>query len=139
MGAAKSKTVENKGAKRCDALSLGDATSKRRTNMYFIADDQTGSDGDNSIEAYILPEADFSAWRTGNATGSLYESGNVAQGTVHADVPPGAGIYYLVFSNKSAPKNPKSIHATVLLRYKSWLPDSLRRMKARFWDWVGAT
>jgi hypothetical protein len=93
---------------------------------------------DNNIEAYVLTEPAFTVWQNGYATSSLYESGKVAEATVQADVPAGAGIYYLVFSNKSAPKTPKAIHATVLLRYKSWLPDSLRRLKARFWDWVGA-
>jgi len=93
---------------------------------------------DNNIETYVLTDAAFTVWQNGYATSSLYESGKVAEASVQADVPAGAGIYYLVFSNKSAPKTPKAIHATVLLRYKSWLPDSLRRLKARFWDWVGA-
>jgi hypothetical protein len=56
---------------------------------------------------------------------------------VQADVPAGAGIYYLVFSNKSAPKTAKSVHANVLLRYKSWLPEWFRRMKARVTDSIG--
>ncbi len=67
----------------------------------------------------------------------MYESGKVSEGAVQADIPAGAGVYYLVFSNKSAPKTPKALHATVLLHFKSWLPDWLRRMKGRFWDWVG--
>jgi hypothetical protein len=96
------------------------------------------ADSDNNVEVYVLTEPAFTVWQNGYATSSLYESGKVAEGSVQADVPAGAGIYYLVFSNKSAPKTPKAIHATVLLRYKSWLPDSLRRLKARLWDWVGA-
>jgi hypothetical protein len=115
------------------------------------ADSPTGSGGknkpgnknkdavdDNSIEVYVLTEPAFTVWQNGYATSSLYESGKVAEGAVQAEIPAGAGIYYLVFSNKSAPKMPKSIHASVLLRYKSWLPDWLRRMKGRVWDWVGA-
>jgi hypothetical protein len=93
-----------------------------------------GSGDDHSIEAYIIPEADFAAWRTGAATSSLYDSGNVAQSALHADIPPGARIYYLVFSNKSAPKTPKTVHATVVLRYKSWLPDWLRHRRSGFSD-----
>jgi hypothetical protein len=91
----------------------------------------TDSEVDNNIEAYVLTDAAFTVWQNGYATSSLYESGKVSEASVQADVPAGAGIYYLVFSNKSAPKTPKAIHATVLLRYKSWLPDSLRRLKAR--------
>jgi len=53
------------------------------------------------------------------------------------DVPAGAGIYYLIFSNKAAPKTSKAVHATVLLRYKSWLPDWFRMMKGRVLDWIG--
>jgi len=92
---------------------------------------------DNNIEVYVLTEPAFTVWQNGYATSSLYESGKVAEGSVQAEVPAGAGIYYLVFSNKSAPKTPKSVHASVLLRYKSWLPDWLRRMKGHFFDWIG--
>lgn len=80
---------------------------------------------DNGIEAYVLAESAFMAWQKGYATGSLYDSGNVAESTVHAEIPAGAGIYYLVFSNKDAPQTAKSIHATVVLRYKSWLHSTL--------------
>jgi hypothetical protein len=92
---------------------------------------------DNNVEVYVLTEPAFTIWQNGYATSSLYESGKVAEGTVQADVPAGAGIYYLVFSNKSAPKAPKSVHATVVLRYKSWLPEWFRVMKGRFLDWIG--
>jgi ribosomal protein L40E len=96
-------------------------------------------DLDNSIEVYVLSEPAFTVWQKGYATSSLYESGKAAEGNVFAEAPAGAGIYYLVFSNRSAPKTGKSIHATVLLRYKSWLPEWFRLMKARVLDWVGAS
>lgn len=95
-------------------------------------ENDTATNNDNSIEAYVLTESAFTAWRTGNATSSLYDSGNVVQSAVHADIPPGTGIYYLVFSNKSDPKTPKSVHATVVVRYKSWLPEWLRHRKREF-------
>ena len=96
------------------------------------------ADVDNNIEVYILTDSAFAVWQNGYATSSLYESGKVADGTLQTDIPAGAGVYYLVFSNRSAPKTSKALHATVLLHYKSWLPDWLRRMKGRFLDWVGA-
>lgn len=96
------------------------------------AENPAATSDDNGIEAYILTESAFAAWRTGNATSSLYDSGNVAASAVHAGIPPGAGIYYLVFSNKSAPTTPKAVHATVMVRYKSWLPDWLRHRKNGF-------
>ena len=108
-------------------------SSSNRKDKAKDADKET----DNNIEVYVLSEPAFTVWQNGYATSSLYESGKVAAGTMQAEVPAGAGIYYLVFSNKAAPKTSKAIHATVLLRYKSWLPDWFRRMKGRFLDWVG--
>jgi hypothetical protein len=96
------------------------------------------SDGDNGIQVYVLTDAAFTVWQNGYATSSLYDSGNVAEGNVQAEIPAGAGIYYLVFSNKAAPKTSKAVHAAVLLRYKSLLPDWSRRMKGRVLDWFGA-
>jgi hypothetical protein len=112
-----------------DGQSTGDRKSKTK---------DADQDNDNNIEVYVLSEPAFTVWQNGYATSSLYESGKVAEGKVQADVPAGAAIYYLVFSNKAAPKTPKAIHATVLLRYKSWLPDWFRLMKGRVLDWVGA-
>jgi hypothetical protein len=90
-----------------------------------------------NIEVYILGESAFTIWQNGYATGSLYESGQVAKGDVNAELPAGAGIYYLVFSNKSSPKTPQAMHASFVLRYKSWMPEEIRRAKARFTNWLG--
>ena len=97
----------------------------------------TGEQEDLDVEVYVLSEPAFAVWQNGYATSSVYESGRVSQGTMQADLPAGAGVYYLIFSNKFSPKAAKSVNATVLLRYKSWLPESVRRMKERFWNWVG--
>ena len=94
-------------------------------------------DQDNAIEVYVLTEGAFTIWQNGYATSSLYESGRVAEGTIQADLPAGEGIYYLIFSNKFAPKTAKNVHASALLRYKSWLPEWFRGMKDRFWNWLG--
>jgi len=95
-------------------------------------------DGDSDIEVYVLSEPAFAVWQNGYATSSVYESGRVTKGDIQAEMPAGAGIYYLVFSNKFATKSVKTVDANVLLRYKSWVPDWFRLMKARFWNWVGA-
>ncbi len=115
--------------------AAGGQSSSNRKDKSKDADTET----DNNIEVYVLSEPAFTVWQNGYATSSLYESGKVAAGTMQTDVPAGAGIYYLVFSNKAAPKSSKAVHATVLLRYKSWLPDWFRRMKGRFLDWVGGS
>jgi hypothetical protein len=90
---------------------------------------------DDKIEVYVLTESAFTVWQNGYATNSIYESGRVANASVQADAPAGAGIYYLVFSNKSDPKSPKAVRASVALHYKSWLPDWFRRLKGRVSDW----
>ena len=100
------------------------------------SDKDKDNDNDRGVEVYVLTDAAFTVWQNGYATSSLYDSGNVAVGQVQTDIPAGAGIYYLVFSNKSSPKTAKTVHATVLLRYKSWLPEWFRRMKDRFWNWI---
>ena len=97
----------------------------------------TGETEDSDVEVYVLSEPAFAVWQNGYATSSVYESSRVSQGNMQAELPAGAGVYYLIFSNKFSPKTAKSVNATVLLRYKSWLPDSVRRMKERFWNWVG--
>jgi len=96
-----------------------------------------GEPDDNDVEVFVLSEPAFAVWQNGYATSSVYESGKASQGTVQADLPAGAGIYYLIFSNKSSAKTAKNVQATVSLRYKSWMPDWLRRMKGRFWSWLG--
>jgi ribosomal protein L40E len=97
----------------------------------------TGESEDNDVEVYVLSEPAFAVWQNGFATSSVYESGRASQGTMQAELPAGSGVYYLIFSNKFSAKSAKSVNATVVLRYKSWLPESVRRMKERFWNWVG--
>ena len=96
-----------------------------------------GDVDDNDIEVFVLSESAFAVWQNGYAASSVYESGKTTQGKVEAELPAGAGIYYLIFSNKSSPKTAKNVQASVLLRYKSWLPDWFRRMKGRLWNWLG--
>ncbi|HKS74238.1 MAG TPA: zinc ribbon domain-containing protein [Terriglobales bacterium] len=94
----------------------------------------TSEPPDNAIEVFVLSEPAFTVWQKGFATNSVYESGRVSSGTVQSDLPDGAGIYYLVFSNKASEKTAKQVTATVALRYKSWLPDWLRSGKHRLLD-----
>ena len=117
----------------CVPDSLGSSNRKDKSDK----SKETEKSNDSNIEVYVLTDSAFTIWQNGYATSSLYESGKVAEGTVQTEVPAGAGIYYLVFSNRAAPRTPKAVHATMLLRYKSWLPDWFRRMKGRVMDWVG--
>lgn len=98
---------------------------------------QKGKDVDNSIEVYVLSETAFTVWQNGYATSSVYQSGRVSEGSMEAEVPPGAGVYYIVFSNKFSPSSSKHVTASMFLRYKNWVPESLRSAKDRFWNWLG--
>lgn len=94
-------------------------------------------DAENNVEVFVLSEASFAVWQNGYATSSVYESGRVSQATVQTDLPAGAGIYYLIFSNKFDPKSGKNVNATFQLRYKSWLPGWFRGLKNSLWNWLG--
>jgi RNA polymerase subunit RPABC4/transcription elongation factor Spt4 len=105
----------------------------------FSATGVAGKDkvADNNIEVYVLTDTAFVAWRDGYSTGSYYESGKTAGSTISAALPSGAGHYYLVFSNNFSPRTAKTVHATVLLRYRALLSESLTRMRERLWNWFG--
>ena len=87
------------------------------------------SQPDNAIEVYVLSESSFAVWQTGYATSSVFESGRIPQGKIAADLPPGPGVYYLVFSNKFSPSLAKKVDATVVLHYKNWIPGWIRQVK----------
>jgi ribosomal protein L40E len=115
---------------------IGQFTAANEANKNSRSDAKDSNDAESGIEVFVLSEPAFTVWQNGYATSAVYESGRVSEGKVQAEVPAGAGIYYLVFSNKFAPKTAKNINATVLLRYKSWLPESFRKMKERVSNWL---
>jgi hypothetical protein len=85
----------------------------------------------SAVELLVLSEAAFAIWQKGGSTTSVYDSGRVSQAKVHAELPSGAGIYYLVFSNKLSPSGASSVRATLQLHSRSWIPDWIRRTPAR--------
>jgi len=91
---------------------------------------------DNAIEVYVLSESSFAIWQTGYGTSSVFESGRMAQGKIAADLPPGAGVYYLVFNNKFSPSMAKKVDATVVLHYKNWIPGWIRQVKGELQSWI---
>jgi hypothetical protein len=98
---------------------------------------QSADNADNNVEVYVMSEAAFVAWQNGYNGTNVYESGRVSHGTLQAQLPDGAGIYYLIFNNKFAPNTAKHVNADVLLRYKNWLPEFFRRISGHFWNWLG--
>ena len=92
---------------------------------------------DNTIEAYILTDTAFIAWRDGYSTGTFYESGRTPQGTITAKLPAGAGEYFLIFNNRFSARSAKTIHTTVLLHYKALLSESFARLRESIRNWLG--
>jgi hypothetical protein len=81
----------------------------------------------SGVELLVLSEAEFTVWQTGYSTTSVYDSGRVAQANVRAELPLGAGIYYVVFSNKFPAAGASNVRASFRLHTQSWLPDWIRR------------
>ena len=111
-----------------DVAIVGDFSAAPESDSGKPAGKGQPQETDRGIEVYVLSESAFAVWQTGYATNSVFESGRVSDGKIQATLPTGAGVYYLIFSNKFASKAGKKVNATVLLRYKSWLPQWLRRI-----------
>jgi len=119
-----------------NVLIVGQFAATAAEKQSATSKDKAG-DSVDGIEVYVLSEPAFAVWQNGYTASSVYESGKVPEGQIQAELPAGAGIYYLVFSNKASAKSAKSVNATVLLRYKSWVPEWFRTMKGRLWNWLG--
>lgn len=85
----------------------------------------TSSGGD--VESFVFSDLLFADWQKGSTTSGVYESGRVSQGALHCVMPAGAGVYYMVFSNRFDPQSSKNVKAVVRLHYSSWMPDWMRR------------
>jgi hypothetical protein len=97
---------------------------------------QSAKDRDNGIEASVLTNSAFVVWSGGYSSDALYQSGSTAGDLIDAPLPAGAGVYDLVFSNKIS-QYAKTVHATVVLRYKTGWPNTFLRWKERLWNWMG--
>lgn len=86
---------------------------------------------DNGVELLVLSEAAFAVWQTGGSPPSVYDSGRVSRADVRAELPAGAGVYYVVFSNKFPAADSSNVQASLRLHSKSWLPDWIRRTAKR--------
>jgi hypothetical protein len=121
---------------------VGQFASSSERNQAGVPGNEAGNQAQaagNGIELYVLTEAAFAIWQKGYSTNSLYDSQPVAEAKVHLDLPPGPGVYYLVFSNKFSPKIAKNVTASLLLHYKSWIPEWIRHMNASLWTVLNPT
>ena len=113
-----------------DFTVLPDAGGRKNDSKRMAAQPDSG------IEVYVLSESSFAIWQTGYGTSSVFESGRMAQGKISADLPPGAGVYYLIFNNKFSPSMAKKVDATVVLHYKNWIPGWIRQVKGELQSWI---
>jgi len=120
-----------------DVSVTGEFTaSANRLHRGNGSNNESGKDRDNGVEVYVLTNSAFVVWSSGYSTATLYQSGLTDEGVINAPLPAGAGVYDLVFSNRISPKA-KTVQATGVLRYKSGWPNSVTRLKERFWNWLG--
>lgn len=76
----------------------------------------TGGAG-NMIEAFLFSENGYESWQRQQYADPLYSSGRVSMDRMDANLPSGAGTYYLVFNNKFSLLSPKTIHVEAKLTY----------------------
>jgi uncharacterized OB-fold protein len=113
------------------------ATVRGELNSAAVPVRNSNGPANEDVEVYLLSDAAFVVWRNGYSAGAEYESGRITQGKVDVQLPAGAGVYYLVFSNRFSPQTAKLVHANLLLFYKSWLPEGLVSLKDRALSWLG--
>jgi hypothetical protein len=78
----------------------------------------TASGGnDNVIEAYVFSEDDYTNWTKRRDASPYYSSGRVSMGKIAANLPAGAGSYYLVFNNKFSVLNPATVRVRAAVAY----------------------
>jgi hypothetical protein len=94
-------------------FTLPEGSSNVKLQGHFTA---TGGSG-NDIEAYVLTEDEFTNWKNGHATKTLYNSGRVTQDSPNLVLPTTAGTYYLVFNNKFSFLSPKAVGANLTFTY----------------------
>jgi hypothetical protein len=95
------------------------AASVRNPNTDPLKSADAGSD--NTIEAFVFSESGFSVWQHGSTPDAVYDSGKIAGSKIQAELPAGAGSYFLIFSNKFSPVAAKNVNAIVSLRHQSRL------------------
>jgi hypothetical protein len=78
----------------------------------------TASGGAGStIEAFVFSESGYENWQKQQYVDPFYSSGRVSMDTIEANLPSGAGTYYLVFNNKFSAIAPKTIHMDAKVTY----------------------
>ena len=80
---------------------------------HFVAAGGSGND----IEAYVVNEDEYVNLRNGHPAHTYYNSGKVTQDTLNVVLPPDAGTYYVVFTNKFSFLTAKAVQVNLSLQY----------------------
>ena len=83
----------------------------------FTATGNSSSD----IEVYVFKDDAFVSWQGGYSPSAYYSSSRIIKGDVNAELPAGAGTYYVVFNNNFSPRTTKSVQSEVTLHYTKFL------------------
>ena len=76
----------------------------------------------SDIEVYVFKDDAFVNWQYGYSPSAYYSSGRVIKGDITAELPAGAGTYYVVFNNNFSPRTTKSVQSEVTLHYTKFWP-----------------
>lgn len=79
-------------------------------------------DSSSDIEVYVFKDDAFVNWQYGYSPSAYYSSSRVIKGDINAELPAGAGTYYVVFNNKFSPRTTKSVQSEVTLHYTKFWP-----------------
>jgi hypothetical protein len=71
----------------------------------------------NTIEVFVFSEDGYASWQKQQDASPFYSSGRVSMDKIQANLPSGAGTYYLVFNNKFSTLTPKTIRVDAKLTY----------------------
>ena len=73
--------------------------------------------GGNTIEVFVFSQDGYENWQKQQYADPFYSSGRVSMDKIEANLPSGAGTYYLVFNNKFSSVTPKTINVDAKLTY----------------------
>ncbi len=72
----------------------------------------------NDIDVFVMDQTNFINWQNGHQSYSYFDSGVLTTGSVSASLP-GAGNYYLVYSNTFSTVSSKDVQTSVNVYYTS--------------------
>ncbi len=71
----------------------------------------------NDIKIYVMDNTNYVNWQNGHSASTYYTSGQTTTGSISAQLPSGAGTYYLVYDNTFSLLSTKNVDTQVNLVY----------------------